>query len=159
MQCALCDGRAELHLTTVVQRQTRQLHLCARCASEQRLVDEKSQDFSLANALQMMLGQHTLPLDSRLVRLKCPVCDLRYLEFRANGWLGCAHDYPLFRDGILSLLERLHQANTHVGKTPRRAWSAEGVQQSCDGVPNQPEARVTRPRDLFRRKGSGNESG
>lgn len=136
MQCALCASQAELHLTTVVQRQTQQLHLCRRCAEQHNLTETKSQEFLLGNALQMMLGQHTLPLDSNLVRLRCAECGLGYLEFRANGWLGCGYDYPLFQSGIVPLLQRLHQASVHMGKMPKRASSLGATVRTSEPLVN-----------------------
>ena len=43
------------------------------------------------------------------------------MEFRAEGRLGCPHDYDVFRGGLAPLLQRIHRSDRHVGKTPQRS--------------------------------------
>ena len=55
------------------------------------------------------------------------------MEFRAQGRLGCPHDYEVFRTGLEPLLQRIHRADRHVGKSPaprpcRRRRQAELVE-------------------------------
>jgi protein arginine kinase activator len=51
----------------------------------------------------------------------CPECGIPYAHFRAQGRLGCPHDYEAFRSLLEPLLERLqNNAARHQGKVPRR---------------------------------------
>jgi protein arginine kinase activator len=47
------------------------------------------------------------------------------MEFRAEGRLGCPHDYEAFAAGLQPILKRLHEATRHVGKTVRRRRIAD----------------------------------
>ena len=55
---------------------------------------------NLPAILQTLIGQHVGQLTDELARLTCPVCGIKYMEFRAEGRLGCPHDYTVFRAGL-----------------------------------------------------------
>jgi protein arginine kinase activator len=58
--------------------------------------------------------------------VRCPDCGIDFLEFRREGRLGCPRDYDIFREQLLTLVERLHRRTRHTGKKPSfRAKSAE----------------------------------
>ena len=63
-------------------------------------------------------------LDQKL----CPNCGIAFKEFRALGRLGCPHDYVVFEDELLPLLENIHGETTHVGKIPKRSPQASQLQ-------------------------------
>ncbi len=63
-------------------------------------------------------------LDQKL----CPNCGIAFKEFRAQGRLGCPHDYVVFEDELLPLLENIHGETTHVGKVPKRSPQASQLQ-------------------------------
>lgn len=48
----------------------------------------------------------------------CPKCGMTLGEFRAKGRLGCPHDYEFFRRYLDPLLQRMHNAASHVGRLP-----------------------------------------
>ena len=54
-------------------------------------------------------------------QLSCPMCQLSFAEFRGTGRLGCPHDYEVFRDELMPLLENIHGDVRHSGKAPKRA--------------------------------------
>ncbi len=117
MKCQSCEGRATVHLTGIVDGKKKELHLCQDCAGQQQLV--KPQQLNLPAILQMLIGQHVGALSDELARLTCPACGLGYMEFRAEGRLGCPYDYEVFRAGLEPLLQRIHRSLRHVGKAPR----------------------------------------
>jgi protein arginine kinase activator len=43
---------------------------------------------------------------------------MSYLEFRQELTFGCPRDYEAFSDPLDELLEQIHGANRHVGRTP-----------------------------------------
>ncbi len=51
---------------------------------------------------------------------QCPDCGMKFVEFRNGGRLGCPHDYDVFREDLLPLMEGVHSGTKHVGKTPRQ---------------------------------------
>ena len=57
---------------------------------------------------------------ARLNQRECPLCGIKFVEFRNSGRLGCPHDYQEFREELVPLLENIHGETRHCGKTPRR---------------------------------------
>jgi protein arginine kinase activator len=165
MKCQSCSQPATVHLTDIVQGQKKELHLCQACAEQQQLL--KHQELNLSAILQTVIGQHVSQLSDDLARLTCPACGIKYMEFRAEGRLGCPHDYVVFRTGLEPLLQRIHRAARHVGKSPRHgghhaARLAELVtlrQQLRAAVEAEAYEEAARLRDLLRQKEATDESG
>ena len=97
MKCQSCDSTATVHLTDIVNGHKREIHLCQPCAEKREIV--KHQELNLSAILQTVIGQHIGPLTDELARLTCPSCGIKYMEFKAEGRLGCPQDYEVFRDG------------------------------------------------------------
>ncbi len=95
----------------------REMDLCDECAREQGLINFDSQ-FSLADLIGSLLAQTAKREQTKLAKLRCPVCGLSYADFRAAGRLGCANDYSVFAKALMPLLEKIHGAVEHVGKAP-----------------------------------------
>jgi protein arginine kinase activator len=164
VKCQYCSNPATIHLTDIVDGQKKEVHLCQGCAESQQLV--KQEELNLPAILQTLIGQHVGPQSDALARLTCPACGLKYMEFRAQGRLGCPHDYTVFHAGLGPLLQRIHRACRHVGKAPRRVVSAEShaervelrrlLQAAIDAEAYEEAARL---RDLLRQKEATDESG
>lgn len=116
MKCQACAADATVHLTQIVDGAKRSVHLCQSCAEKQQVV--KKQQLNLPAILQTLMGQHVGGLSEELARLTCPACGIKYMEFRAEGRLGCPHDYEVFQSGLVPLLRRIHRKTRHVGKRP-----------------------------------------
>jgi protein arginine kinase activator len=164
MKCQLCDNPATVHLTDLVEGKKKALHLCQSCAEAQQLV--KNDELNLPAILQTLIGQHLGQQTDALARLACPQCGIRYMEFRAQGRLGCPHDYAVFRAGLEPLLRRIHRADRHVGKSPRRqvdqARHAELLdlrRRLQEAVQSEAFEEAARLRDLLRIKEATDESG
>src|SRR5580704_18298980 len=119
MKCQTCPNPATVHLTDIINGKKRELHYCQSCAEKQQLVKQQG-EFNLPAILQTLIGQHVGQLTDELARLTCPACGIKYMEFRAEGRVGCPHDYDVFRLGLEPLLKRIHRATRHKGKCPRR---------------------------------------
>ena len=165
MKCQLCSNPATVHLTDIVKNEKKELHLCQSCAEAQHLVHK--QELNLPAILQNLIGHHLGPQTDELARLVCPACGIRYMEFRAQGRLGCPHDYTVFRSGLMTLLQRIHRAERHVGKRPRRPGPGplrraelmdlrRRVQLAAETENYEEAARL---RDLLRQKEATDESG
>ena len=48
----------------------------------------------------------------------CPGCGMTPAEFRSKGRLGCPRCYETFRQELLPLLQRIHEAQSHSGRLP-----------------------------------------
>jgi protein arginine kinase activator len=143
----------------------KELHLCQACAEQQQLIKEK--ELNLPAILQTLIGQHIGQLTDELARLTCPACGIKYMEFRAAGRLGCPHDYDVFRVGLTPLLELIHRASRHVGKSPRRRPASASAQaemvelhrQLRQAVEAEAYEEAARLRDRLRQKEATDESG
>jgi protein arginine kinase activator len=164
VKCQNCPNPATVHLTNVADPR-KELHLCAACAEKQQLVNPQ-QDLNLPAILQSLIGQHVGRETDQLARLTCPACGIKYMEFRAEGRLGCPHDYAVFRTGLAPLLQRIHRAVRHAGKAPARATRAEDHAEAL-GLRRQLQAAIDAERyeeaarilDLLRKKEATDESG
>jgi protein arginine kinase activator len=165
MKCHYCSNPATVHLTDVVKKQKKELHLCQACAEQQQLL--KQNELNLNAIVQTLLGQHVGPLPDELARLTCPHCGIKFMEFRAEGRLGCPHDYSVFRSELEKLLDRIHRATRHVGKAPRKgpadparlAALGELRKQLREAVEVEAYEQAARLRDLIRQKEATDESG
>jgi len=117
MKCQFCANPATVHLTRLVKKQKLEVHLCQACAEKHQ---SPASDVSLSSILESLIGQHVSPVAEELGRLICPTCGIKYMEFRADGRLGCPADYEVFRAGLVPILQRIHRATRHIGKVPRR---------------------------------------
>ena len=165
MKCQLCSNPATVHLTDIVNGHKKELHLCEACAEKQQLL--KHQELNLSAILQAVIGQHIGPLTDELARLTCPACGIKYMEFKAEGRLGCPHDYEVFHAALVPLVERIHRSTRHVGKTPRHAVASAARQgemvqlrqQLRRAVEAEAYEEAARLRDLLRQKEAADESG
>ena len=173
MKCQFCSNEATVHLTKIVKATPRkqEVHLCEKCARERNLIpDQATPHVDLKALLGLLLGP--LPPQPagkpRAVEppaLTCPTCGLKYEQFRAEGRLGCPDDYVAFQSALEPLLERIHQAQTHLGKVPaavRRGHREADIKElkkkmkAAAKAENYEEA--ARLRDLIRQKEATDES-
>ena len=126
MRCQRCQKEASVHLTERVQGQRRELHLCQSCARKAGLsLPESPPNLALDAVVQSLIVAHVGELVGELAEATCPDCGIKFMEFRAEGRLGCPQDYRVFSAGLLPLLQRYHGDTRHVGKVARRPEGAE----------------------------------
>ncbi len=131
MICESChQNLATVHLTEIVAKQKKELHLCEDCAREKGDVF-KGQHFSVHEFLGGLAegGKKkssekkpepaaTKPKVAVPETPPCPACGLTFAEFKASGRLGCFNDYEHFKKELLPLLEKIHGATQHTGRVP-----------------------------------------
>jgi protein arginine kinase activator len=164
-KCQSCSSPATVHLTDIVNGHKKELHLCQTCAEKQQFI--KQQELNLPAILQTLIGHHLGQLTDELARLTCPACGIKYMEFRAEGRLGCPQDYDVFRVGLQPLLQRIHRAERHIGKAPRRHRPSTVLQAEVAELRGKLRAAIdaeayeeaARLRDLIRQKEATDESG
>jgi protein arginine kinase activator len=96
--------------------------------------------------------------ESEAVPAACPSCGLAYAEFKAKGRLGCPACYAAFGPVLVPLLEKVHGAATHRGKTPERVKGvlasrrqlAEIEEQLSQAVANEEYEKAAQLRDRIR---------
>lgn len=160
MKCQICSQPATVHLTHVERDGARkEQHLCEACAEKKNVIHK--QELNLSAILQTLIGAHVGARSDELSRLACPACGIRYMEFRAEGRLGCPHDYEVFRVGLEPLLQRIHHGPIqHVGKRPRGRrrspnWHREVLdlrRQLREAIEQEAFERAAALRDLIRQK-------
>jgi protein arginine kinase activator len=165
VKCQSCDLPATVHLTEIVGGKKRELHLCQGCAEKKEIL--KQQELNLSAILQTVIGQHVGAPADALARLTCPACGIKYMEFKAEGRLGCPHDYAVFRDALVPLLERIHRATRHNGKVPPNATRQAALQAELRdlrqrlrrAVESEAYEEAARLRDRIKQKESADEPG
>lgn len=164
MKCQFCSNPATIHLTKLVKKQKLEVHLCQACAEKHQ---SPAAELSLSTILESVIGQHISPVAEELGRLICPTCGIKYMEFRSDGRLGCPADYEVFRAGLVPILQRIHRATRHRGKSPmrrptKRQPSAELLelrQELRRSVEGEDYERAASLRDLIRQKETSDELG
>lgn len=168
MKCQFCDNDATVHLTDVVKKKKREVHLCEGCARKNNLLPQPP---APAIDLKALLNLLAVPLQivsgaADPAALTCPSCGIKYGEFRAEGRLGCPDDYHAFRPVLEPLLERIHRSLTHAGKVPRgfrrqaaKAELRELKKRMAAAVKAEKYEEAARLRDQIRRKEGSDEPG
>jgi protein arginine kinase activator len=163
-KCEFCSSPATVHLTKIVNKTKQEMHLCDACAKEQNLIPEPPQELNVPALLQLVLGQLPAPRPATIDSV-CPECGTPYAHFRAQGRLGCPHDYDVFRSLLEPLIERVQcGAIRHSGKTPgrqqRRLMRAHRVELEAQlnrAVTEERYEDAARLRDAIRGLGIDNE--
>ena len=126
MICQFCQKHpATVHVTELVHSadesgdhsyQTLDKHICPGCAQE---LDLPHMQVVTKNTVDIWkLLQQSTKRTRREQKLACPDCGMTLAEFRSKGRLGCPKDYEVFREHLDALLQRMHNASTHVGRVP-----------------------------------------
>ena len=153
MKCQICDSPATVHLTDIVNKKKRELHLCTKCARERNLVPEPPGPQidlkALLNVLATPFPAGGPAADAPVVEA-CEICGLTVAEFKAEGRLGCEHDYEALRPALEPLLERIHRSLAHAGKAPRAVRVREWQKQMRAAVASEDYEEAARLRDLIR---------
>ena len=162
MKCQFCQNPATVHLTDIINKKKREVHLCEECARQHNLIPEAQQELNVPALLQFLMGQALgAKNQGDPNKVACPHCGIKYAQFRAQGRLGCPEDYEVFRAALEPLLERIHRHVRHAGKAPTRhrasrqqAELAELRQQLDEAVRDERYEEAARLRDRIRSMGN-----
>jgi protein arginine kinase activator len=140
MKCNKCSKAATMHITEVIaDEQFEEHHLCEECAQKYLYEPPKK------TGLKAEIGPGEEGEEfGALNQKECPICGIKFVEFRNSGRLGCPHDYQEFRDELLPLLENIHGETRHAGKTPRRLPQTKKAQSELIQLRKQLHQAVTR---------------
>jgi protein arginine kinase activator len=140
MKCQKCSKAATMHITEVIgEEQFEEHHLCEECA-QKYLYEPPKKGSVKSEAIVWEEGEEVGSLNQK----ECPVCGIKFVEFRNSGRLGCPHDYQEFRDELVPLLENIHGETRHAGKTPRRLPQTKLAQTELIQLRKQLQQAVTR---------------
>jgi protein arginine kinase activator len=140
MKCQKCHNPATIHITEILKdEQFKEFHLCEQCANQHLY---ESQQKSPAKSLS---AEHVHEAEEGLfAQHECPLCGMKFAEFRNSGRLGCPNDYQEFREELTPLLENIHGETRHCGKTPRRLPQNKQTQSELIQLRNRLKQAVTR---------------
>jgi len=132
--CERCRERpATVHITEIMNNQTRKLHLCEQCARElQAQSFGVLPQFEIHNFLAGLLGFQpgAVKSEEQGSQATCPNCGLSEGQFAQTGLLGCGQCYSAFQEQMQPLVRRIHGHDRHTGKVPERTGGyARLVQQ------------------------------
>lgn len=124
-KCCRCSKPAVLHITEIREGDVQALHLCESCAKQYlSSPSTEEEDAAISPGSETTKPPGLTSISEEADALVCPNCGITFKEFRAQGRLGCAHDYIVFESELLPLLENIHGEIQHVGKVPKRAPDA-----------------------------------
>jgi protein arginine kinase activator len=117
-RCEHCGERpAAIHLTTIVDNEVTEQHLCEICAAEKGVQTEATvAKFPLGDFLASMGKGAAAQLPADRDAGACGRCGATLQDFRDTGRLGCPHCYSTFEAHLRTLLRRIHGASRHVGQ-------------------------------------------
>lgn len=114
MLCDQCKDRdAVVHLTTIVNNEVTQVHLCEKCAAAKGIETTVAMPKHPLGDFLHAVQQQASPAAGDQVR--CAHCQTSLRDFRASGRLGCAQCYTAFEGALRELLRRVHGAARHRG--------------------------------------------
>ena len=117
MKCEQCGtNEAVMHVTQVVQNESRVLNLCDGCARDLGFAGPAvPANFPLGDFLAQLGGGQAHEAEEPPADA-CGFCGLTFSEFRESGRLGCPHCYSAFEGHLRGLLRRIHGGTQHTGK-------------------------------------------
>lgn len=119
MKCDLCNNKANVYLTQIVEGKMQKVNLCESCAREKGVTDPTG--FALADLLFGIGQQQDIgPAGDRADA--CPQCGMTGEDLKKAGRVGCARCYEVFSDGLDSLLKAMHKGTRHKGKVPHHQF-------------------------------------
>jgi protein arginine kinase activator len=140
MKCQKCHNPATLHITEVLgDEQFEELHLCEQCANKYLYEPQHKGGGKLAGVEPVPESEEAL-----FNQHECPLCGMKFAEFRNSGRLGCPNDYQEFREELSPLLENIHGETRHCGKTPRRLPQNKQTQSELIQLRNRLKQAITK---------------
>ncbi len=133
MLCDYCKkNEATVHMTSVVNNQKQESHLCNDCAN----VMQKSGKFSPFGSFGTDMWDNNfftndffknMVYPDSILKGKqqsiCPGCGITYDDFNQSGKFGCSQCYDAFSREIEPLLQRIQGSTVYGGRVPNRGNS------------------------------------
>jgi protein arginine kinase activator len=120
-KCQKCVKPATYHITEIERGKPRELHFCDEHARIYLTQPGEMAEPAIGDLAKELVKGTAAREASPADKQTCPLCQITFLDFRNSGRLGCPHDYEVFRDQLMPLLENIHDETRHAGKVPRRA--------------------------------------
>ena len=141
MQCDLCEKKATVFFTQIIDGVTKKSNLCDACATEQGVTDPDGFLLGSADISSPVAPQHE-PADSMpstspsTMENKncCPSCGFAFDDLKKTGRLGCSDCYQFFREEIKHNLTGMHKGTSHSGRVPEGMLAAFQNRQQLEAL-------------------------
>ena len=145
MRCDECNIReAQYTIAIVAGAESSTRHLCESCMQKLRAKGEQKGFAELihqavhAIVFQGLAGE--APAEPEYPAIQCPLCSTTLPSVMKTGQVGCANCYRVFREPLLSLVEKSRQ---HLNATYNPDWR--------DQAPPPPQSEQLRQTELTKR--------
>jgi len=141
MLCDICKKKeAKVHLTQIIEGQTKKVDLCEEC-SKAKGVDDPT-GFSLADLLLGLGAAQEMEQAGSAMAAKCPGCGCTQADFKKAGRLGCPDCYKTFAEGLESLLKTMHKGTRHTGKVPQSLQASQDFEEKMETLQIQLDSAI-----------------
>ena len=112
MICQNCGlNNASSHFHSVINGVVTDKYLCAKCAEKYNT--QCFENNSIFDVLSSFLND---TVNVKTTHKTCNCCGITYQEVLKSGRLGCSSCYNVFKDELISTLQRLYGNTNHIGK-------------------------------------------
>lgn len=142
MRCECCQqNEATIHLTQMVDNQSRELHLCEGCAEESGM---NVQNVMSIPEILFGLGSSGAALkdNNQPSTRSCPHCHMRDCDFKKTARLGCPRCYEAFAEELGPMLAAMHKGMQHTGKIPGYLRETMATAALCEDLNRQLERAI-----------------
>jgi protein arginine kinase activator len=106
-------NESSIHVSQVIDGNSKELHLCERCAEESGLNVQ-----NVMSIPEIFFGMAGGEESAEFLKRSCPHCHLRGSDFKKTGRLGCELCYEAFGEDLKPMLAAMHKGLIHKGKAP-----------------------------------------
>lgn len=140
MKCELCDAKATVYYSQLIDGQMKKICLCESCAENKGIMDPSA--FSMVDIILNKEPQQAVVAPVAMTLGSCDQCGFTLADFKKVGRLGCSHCYTVFRGEVESMLEKMHRGTKHVGKVPEGMMDALEKKQRLETLKQKLEQAI-----------------
>lgn len=152
--CEICEKtEACVEVKHYENGQFRELNLCAACAQSHGLnLPANLADVLLESALQEISEPAVENPDGEDASRRCPACNMRLVDFRKSGRLGCSECYAAWQDVLEPMLMGMHRSLFYTGEPPAGLAGNAAVLQKelMDAIAREDYEEAAHLRDCLR---------
>lgn len=135
MKCDICNSKATVFLTQLVNGKMTKVRLCEKCAEQKGVTDPAG--FSLADFLASQPaapGASPASQPARDPSRTCPNCGFTLDDLQRVRRFGCSECYTFFADEVEPMLQGMHKGHQHIGKIPEGLIAHQLYRQRLDDL-------------------------
>lgn len=123
MKCYICGKEtATLHIEETIGENVYQLHVCKECAAKnnifERYIELDLQHMEEIDSFLEIKNKEKKQKNKTNFDIICKNCGYSILEFYDLHTLSCPSCYEYFKPKLKKIINKIHGASKHMGKTP-----------------------------------------